>query len=246
VGGRYANYMLIVGVATLLLDIVFTSLTASIGHLAVDGTPERSRAVFDELGLVAAGLYGIVAVAMLTMLDGVVSVWLGSQYTLDETILLIIVINFLVYGLMAPVMAFRQATGLFRDAKYALALTAVLNIAFSFVFGTIFGLAGILVATPVARLLANYWIEPWLLVRRHIGGGFASYLLRQGLFVVLLGLSVVVVRAINPGSVDPVALRLLAEGGCAVVVTGGIMALAMSRTSAFRTLRSRLSRLGPS
>lgn len=246
VGGRYANYMLIVGTAILLLDIVFTSLTASIGHLAVEGSPDRSRAVFDELGLVAAVLYGVVSVGLLTMLDDLVSIWVGSKYTLDETVLLAIVINFLVYGLMAPVMAFRQATGLFRDAKYALALTAILNILLSIVLGHIIGLAGIVVATPIARLLANYWIEPWLLVRKHIGGGFASYLLRQAEFVGLVALSVVVVGAIDPGSVGPVPLRLLAEGVTSVVVTGAIMGLAMGRTVAFKMLRYRVTGREPS
>lgn len=173
-GGLYGNYMLFVGAVMTLLDALFSAITASVGNL-VATTAERARLVFDELLLVAAIIYAVPAAIMAATLNEVITLWIGREYLLATTQVWAMACAFLVYGLTSPVLLFRQGTGLFRDAKYVMVLTAVISLILVWLLGSLFGLSGVILAAPVARLMVSFWLEPLMLFRRYIGGSFSRY-----------------------------------------------------------------------
>ena len=117
-------------------------------------------------------VYGVLSVIFLLCADDVIREWLGQGYTLGEPVAIWVALNFYVYGIMSPLFAFRGATGLFREARYALLAAALVNIVLSVLFGHIWGVAGVIAATVVARLSTSFWFEHRLLFARHIGGSF--------------------------------------------------------------------------
>jgi O-antigen/teichoic acid export membrane protein len=242
-GGRLANYMFAIGAVLTLTDIGTTSLSASVGHLVVNARKEVRLAVFRELGLLSGILCGLISVILALTLDDIVSLWLGQQYLLSSEIAPLLALNLYVYGLTVPVMIFRQATGLFRDAKYILFGTAMLNLALSVILAQAYGLAGILVATFLARMLGNFWWEPYLLLKNHLEGSFGRFCFRQLLYLGLALLSFWIIlgftRTLPGGHWETVAI----ETASACAATFAIYFSVFCRSSEYRDLRRRLTAL---
>jgi peptidoglycan biosynthesis protein MviN/MurJ (putative lipid II flippase) len=64
---------------------------------------------------------------------------------------------------MNPLWMVRESTGLFIKVRYLLLINAALNIALSIVFGLLWGVFGILLATSMSAILTRYWYEPKIL-----------------------------------------------------------------------------------
>ena len=243
VGGMYANYMLIVGSVLILLDAVFSSLTASVGHLVTGGDAPTRRDVFAELRLLAGFVYGLASVGLMVGLSDLIAVWLGEQYALAPIVVAGIVLNFYLQGVMAPVFAFRQATGLFRDVRYLIVAAAAVNLALSLLLVRTFGLPGIIYATVLARLATYVWAESLMLHRRHLGGGswkhFAHVAGLFGASLASFGGASLMLRAVSPSGVAGV----LWDGLAALISTTIIFWFLYRRTHAFRSLSQRISLL---
>ena len=177
--GHYSNYSLIVSSAAMVTEVVFSSLTPSVGNLVAAGNHEAARRVFDEMVLLSILVHGMIAVGIVTLADNFMVLWLGSEFVLPLGVAVGIVFNFYVTGTLMPLWSFRSATGLFRQTQFVMLITAVISIALSFALGAAFGLAGVVIAPAIARLMTGAWYEPWLLIRDHLAGNVRPYFVLQ-------------------------------------------------------------------
>lgn len=241
--GYYSNYMLIVSSAAMITEVVFASLTPSVGNLVAAGDQAAGRRVFDEIVLLSVILHGVIAVGMVVLVDDFVVLWLGSDFVLPPAVLIGVVLNFYVSGTLMPMWSFRSATGLFRQTQFVMLLTAVLSVALSFALGNVFGLAGVVIAPGLARLLTGGWCEPWLLLRDHLAGGvFPYFRLQAGAFVVWALIALVIASLGARFSSGPLGSIVAKAALCAVLLPGGSW-LAFRRTGAFHALLRRAQTL---
>lgn len=239
--GYYSNYMLVVSKAVSLMTTAFTSVTSTLGNLIVSEDEQRRREIFSLLQTACNILSIISAVALLFLLQDFIRLWLGEGYLLDNVVLYAIVVNFYVTVILLPVWAFREATGLFNQIKYVMLLTAVVNLGLSVLLGYYVGLAGILIATSIARLLTYFWYEPILLFNRFFGTSSRSYFLSLATNVAILALLIAVgtgISALIPGTS---ILMFLCKMTLLLVVTSVIVLGLYWRTEGMRLLRARIS-----
>ena len=237
--GYYSNYLLIVGSLVMVLEVAFSALTPSVGNLVASHDQAAMRRVLSEIQLLAVGVYGVSSVLLLVVMQDVIRLWLGASFVLSTATLYALVANFYVVGAMSPVATFRGATGLFRETRYVLLVTATLNLLFSVPLGLIFGLPGVLFATLAARLLTNVWFEPWVLFRRHLGGGAGQFIVTHVLALVIFGgcyaACIVLLDAI-PGEAWG---AVLAGAALASLLVCAALASVFGRTAAARSLSKR-------
>jgi O-antigen/teichoic acid export membrane protein len=237
--GYYANYLLVVGSVVMVLEMAFAALTPSIGNLVASGDRGGTRRVFDELQLLAVGLYGTAAVGFLLCLDPLIRLWLGPEFVLSRVAVVLCIANFYLVGAISPVTGFRGPTGMFREARYVLVVTAVLNLVLAVPLAHLWGLPGILLATLLARLLTNVWLEPFFLFRRYVTGGAWPYVRMHLLVLGVLTVAYVVLtlagRLVGDGWPGLVATAL----GAGVLVPGLIM-VTLGRQPAGQRLVARL------
>ena len=241
--GVFSNYMLIVGSAVMIIEVMFQALTPSVGSLVASGEPDAIRRVFHEIQILGIGVYGTAAVVLGLTLNDVVRLWLGEDFTLPATTVLAIVLNFYLMGSLAPVFAFRIATGLFRQARYILVVAAVVNLGLSVLMGKYFGLAGVLYATALARLSTNFWYEPMLLFRRHLHGGARRYVGTQFVALVMLGASYLGIALGVSSFQAPIFTKLLTKLLIAALVLPIGLWVLFRKTEGWAALSGRLSGL---
>jgi len=161
--------------------MVFSSLTPSIGNLIAKESPKKRLSVFRTMQTASYWIAGFFVFCLFFLLDDFVALWLGKEFIFDMTTKIAILLSFYLSLLLYPVVAFREATGIYQKTKYVVVLGAILKIIFSITLGMYWGLAGIALAATISRLLTYAWYEPKVLFRDFLDsratGYFAGHLI---------------------------------------------------------------------
>ncbi len=159
--GVASNYTMLTGMISSMLNLVFSSMTASIGNFNAMESEESKYKIFRALNLVNYWLFGWGTVGIIVVSGDLIRVLFGADYVLPESVPIILAINFYISGMQTVVLNFKSTMGLFRYGQYVLLFTAAINIIGDIALGQRFGLVGIFAATAVARLFTNAWYEPY-------------------------------------------------------------------------------------
>lgn len=160
--GILSNYNLIVTSLVAIISTALSGLTASIGNLNVTSTKENKEQIFYELFFILTWIYGFCSIGLIVLLSPFIELWIGSEYVMPFMSVLALVLHFYVNGVQFAGYTYRTTTGLFEKGKIAPIVAAILNIVLSLVLGRYMGVAGILFATSISRLLTTTWIDPYL------------------------------------------------------------------------------------
>lgn len=178
--GIASNYLLIVNAVNGVLWTAFTGISNSIGNLNVDATLEKRRQVFDQLFLVAFWVYTCACVCILVLINPFIQIWLGNRFLLPEPVIFAIVWYIYIGGINYPAYSFRTTLGYFVQVQYVFLLGGLLSVIFSVIGGLNFGLVGIFLGTPIARLMTSevadgymvyrygLKINPWVYFKKYI------------------------------------------------------------------------------
>lgn len=163
--GLLSNYYLLIGIPSALIAQAFSNLSASIANLNALESKEKQYETFKMLNLANFWIYGVSAITFVILSKDFIILWIGKNYTLSIDIPVMIAINFFMLGLQGTIWTFKSTYGFFHEGKYYVIGTAIFNLAFSFILGYYWGVFGILLATALARLLTNFWYDPYIVFK---------------------------------------------------------------------------------
>lgn len=189
--GYYTNYQTIVLNLTQIITIVFTSVTASIGNVIITESQETRHRVFKTMQMISFFLSSLIAICVYCCSEEFIVLWLGQEYVLGKWVVLAITFNLFFSTSMQPLWSFREATGLYKKTKYVMLVAAGLNLIFSVVLGYYLGLAGIILATVMAKASTYFWYEPHILFKEYFGKSEKGYYLEYGFNLMLLTVGIV-------------------------------------------------------
>ena len=173
--GYYSNYLIVINQLTSLINICFRSLTASLGNVLVTQTKEKQHEIFNTMQVASVWFGTVIASSVYLVINDFIFAWLGQDYMLDGLTVFAIMLNFYLLCILQPIWIFREASGLYMQIKYVMVITAVINIVLSIILGMWIGLAGILLASAIAKLLTYMWYEPILLFRKYFSANPWSF-----------------------------------------------------------------------
>lgn len=163
--GAASNYTLLTGMLSSLINQFFGGMTASVGNFNATESDDKKFSFFLSLNLANFWVYGWAAVGIVVVSSDLVKLCFGNTFVLGPEIPIILAINFYILGMQSAVLTYKSTLGLFKYGRYLLLVTAAINIAGDIILGQKFGLAGIYVATIIARLLTNTWYEPYAIFK---------------------------------------------------------------------------------
>ena len=118
------------------------------------------------LMLIFSFIGGVLVCCFINCMQPFIRIWLGDENVMPFVWVVVIAVNLYLEEMMNPIWIFRETMGLFRQVRYLLLITAVLNLLLSVALGTWLGVPGILAATGIAKLISQYWYEPIVLFSR--------------------------------------------------------------------------------
>jgi peptidoglycan biosynthesis protein MviN/MurJ (putative lipid II flippase) len=106
---------------------------------------------------------------------------------------------------MRPVWTFREGTGMYRQIRYIMFVTAVINLILSIVLGKWLGVSGILFATSVSKIVTYFWYEPSILFKNFFKRKpikyFSEYIKNTILVIICVGVCAIPIHFINKLSI---------------------------------------------
>lgn len=139
----YGNYTIVTSKLSGLISNFLGSTTASVGNLISEGDVDKSLKIYWELTAVNFYIAGVCAIALYYLLPQFIVLWLGLEYIMSQSILIMIIISFCLSLIRTSTSQFKYGYGLFADIWSPVAESAIL-LAVSVVGGRIWGLEGVL------------------------------------------------------------------------------------------------------
>lgn len=180
--GVLANYNLIVkNIYNLVLQI-FSSMSASIGNMAVTESREKQYQVFRSLLLLSFWFFGLAATVLYVCITPFMVLWMGAENTFGMAIVIVLLIDFYLTGMMSPVSSFRTSNGLFVQGQYRPLVMALINIIVSILLVKPLGVLGVLLGTVISRLTTQIWYDPYLIYKHVFGKSVILYIRKMLLY----------------------------------------------------------------
>lgn len=161
----FGNYTIVTDKLGQFVNTFMESSGASIGNLIAEGNKSKIVNLFWELISMRYLIGGIFSFAVLTLINPFITVWLGKEYLLSNTVLYLIVINMFIGYTRGGVMQFLFGYGMFQDI-WAPISEIVINLSIAIVGGSLWGLPGILLGGIVSQILIVGIWKPIFLFRK--------------------------------------------------------------------------------
>ena len=245
--GILSNYRLITNTLNTLISQISASCVPSIGNLAVTATKERLHKLHNQLSFIMFMIGNFVSATLITILNPFIEyIWLDEQYLFIMPTVIVIVFNLYLCVMQYPNTAYRNSNGLFVQGRVRPAIMAVINVVLSITLAIVFskygaqwGVFGILLATPVSRLLTETWFDPYVVYKHVFRTKMNKYLITRLLYFSVTVSSCfatyfVAQWVVNTLSVTDVYLSFAIGVLCSCVVPNAIMLVLFFRTTVFK------------
>jgi len=192
--GLYANYAMVVNTVTTLNGMITGAATASVGNYIIKESGEASKGLFYRIFYMNFWVTGFSATALLCLINPLMELWLGEDYVLSKTSVLLLVLTFYFKCMRGAAVTFRDAYGLYREDQYKAVIEMAVNLVASVLFVYKWGIEGVFAGTLLSTVATCFWMEPFILfkfgfkVRGLIGyfKRYAGYTLISALSAALL------------------------------------------------------------
>lgn len=232
--GLYSNYLIIITAITSFTNIVFNSMTASIGNLNATSDNKQRYNYFNKINFLSAWVFTFCGISLYILANDFISLWLGSEFIFDKFTIFTIVLNLIIPGMIRTVSLYRDTIGMFRDTKYVFFVTSILNIILSFILGKLLGLSGVLLATTISRLLTNVWFEPYMLFKNYLNKRPILYFKKQIFYYVIFILNLLITSYLSSFvNFESMLINFLLKGILCLFIPNIIMILIYKNTQEF-------------
>ena len=162
--GKISNYNYIIITVSAFLVIIFNSAIGSLGNLIASESSERQYEIFNVYRFIGFWIYGFSAIAFYTLFNKFITIWAGTDWTVDSLTVLLICLERYFVGHRIVVNNFKSAAGIFDQDKWVAFGQAGVNLVVSIIMVKLIGLPGIYVGTVLQGLVSTF-VKPVILYR---------------------------------------------------------------------------------
>ncbi|MBC1419119.1 lipopolysaccharide biosynthesis protein [Listeria fleischmannii] len=177
--GVYANYTLIINAVVSILARAMRGLIGSIGQITARENKDEAFELFKKIYKTTILVYFLISLGLIVLLNPFIKIWLGSNYLLEQQVVLIIALQFFVTGLQYPSYLFRTALGLYQKGKWSPIILMTVYLLGSFLLIPKFGVVGSALSIAIGRLMSTTWVDPFLVFKSYFNKSCFRFIIRQ-------------------------------------------------------------------
>lgn len=234
--GLYSNYSMLIAALNSVLMQVCNSIAATIGNYNVVNSTKKNEETFNCIFFLSFWVFGICTVCLSELLNPFVRIWLGTEYLLENSTIIIISLVFYITGINQIPSQYRTSFGIFKQAKFVPIIAAILNVVFSVVLGKLIGLNGIFIATIIAKLFTFNIVDPILIYRIGFRRNYSYFFVKKLVYFFILIGSFIITHFINNCIPDGGIMNLIIKAMISFTVSNIVFVLLLFRTKEFRTI----------
>lgn len=236
----YANYHLIITYSDTFFVTVLGTITPSLGNFMVGANADKKRELFKRLQNIYSWITTLIGVGMIVCFNPLVSSWLGDEYLLDQSIVVMLVISLSLTNFQRPCSLIRDANGLFWYGKLRPLIMAIINVIASVILTYFFGMIGVVIGTIIAKLSTFVWYDPYIVYKHVFIKGLPEYFYEYiEKWIIFLLLTIVCVALCNRSSFTG-WLDFFVKASVVMVVVNLVYLYIFKNTGDYNYLKSHL------
>lgn len=170
----YGNYTLIIAGLAAFIYQLLGSTEASVGNLIAEGNSSKIIRIYWELFAIRFFIAGVVVFGLYHLIDPFITLWLGREYLLENSTLILILISLFFNLSRGATDVFKYGYALFSDVWAPIAEAAIF-ITTALIGGSIWGVDGVLMGSATSLLLIIQIWHPLFLFRAGFKISIRSY-----------------------------------------------------------------------
>lgn len=241
--GFYSNYVMVFSLVRMLKTQFTNGITASIGNLSVTEDANKCISVLRNLTYLYFCFGLIMTMGLVAVSDVFISIWLGSSFVMDSTIIYCAIFNLFIEICCEPLWRFLEVSGLFKKDKNIAILGSGINLIVSIVLGRRIGILGIFIGTVCTQIIQMVLKILLIFKDKYMISPRDYYLMWGKLIVSFVISSLLVIRIKNNILNDNLYLDFLIKGMLSVAVSIAVCMGAFCRSKEFIYTKNLISKI---
>ena len=175
--GLYSNYAMIISAANTVLGQTITALTPTVGHLLVEKNQAKNFMVFRRIRAIVFVAATLASLGLLCLATPFITLWLGKDYLLSNTVLVVLTINFFQSIMRYAFATFKEAAGIYHEDRFIPLIESAINIVASIALVQFLGLPGVFIGTILSSLILWCFSYPKFVYKPLFGRSYRQYAL---------------------------------------------------------------------
>lgn len=155
---QYGNYYYIVSALAGIMQVVFNSLTASVGNSLIKETKEKNLRDFFDMQYINCWVVGWISICMLCLYQDFMRIWVGEKFLFSFDIVFLFVLYFYSWQTRRTVLTYKNAFGMWWIDKVKPYVSICVNLVLNFTLVRIIGVYGVLLSTIICYACVE---APW-------------------------------------------------------------------------------------
>lgn len=194
--GLYSNYIMLISILFSLLMVLFNATTASFGNMIADESRSKLLETFNAFNFLGFWIFGWASITFYFLALPFVTLWLGNDFHISETIIALLAVNLFMVGIRVPLGIVKSAAGIYSQDKYAPIIQGVINLVVSMLLVQYFGIVGVLAGTLISSILVPNWYRPFIVYKHLFDCSCRKYFYKLGQLILVLTLALIVLKVI--------------------------------------------------
>lgn len=161
--GLYSNYYILYTTINTVFSKIFDSVAHSLGNLHTTKNYTHEYQIFKSVNLIAIILGATAGIGIFTISNEFIKLWLGKEWVMAQPFALLMGIEIYTLANRQYLSKYRNAMGLFQQAKYRPLFGMIINLIVSIILVKYWGICGVLVGTIVADWTTIMWFDPMII-----------------------------------------------------------------------------------
>ena len=187
--GLISNYNLLISTVSSCISVLFNSATGSLGNLVATESSEKQYQVFRINRFICFWFYGFTAIALFVLSTPFITLWLGEDMIVSDTVIGLILLNYYMIGHRVCLNNIKTVGGIVEEDRYVALIQAVVNLVASIALVKVIGLPGVYAGTVLQGLVSTV-VKPIVVYKKMFGISCKYYFVDSAkyLVAVVLGL----------------------------------------------------------
>lgn len=232
----YGNYYYVIQALIGFFFIIFDGIRPGIGNSIVQESVDKNYQDFIRISTVMFWLTAWCAICLLCLYQPFITIWVGEQFLLPMTTVVMLSIYFLVWKTLDVLIVYRDAAGMWWSNRFRPYVVAITNLAGNIALVKYFGLDGVVFTTFFTCTFISFPGVIHVLFREYFKRKPWKYLKRLSGLCVLAFLTGIVTYELTGVVRIPGFMGLLVKGAICLVFPNIIFVLTIGRLPEVRTI----------
>lgn len=183
--GLYSNYYMLINICRTFINQFFDNITHSVGNLVAKENSDKIYSVFKTTMLCNFWIYSIFSIILYIIMEPFITLWIGSEFVMGKSVLIILMINFYVSGMRRSISMIKTTSGIFHEDRYAPFIEAAVNLGVSIILVQYLGITGVFIGTLISTLVVPFWIAPYLVYTKVFNKPVIHYFLKYIYYIAI-------------------------------------------------------------